>query len=140
MCAALELNRRVIRPSKWVRVWRNQLACEQFVWAGFARKESLGWWKRQGGELVDVPAHRFAERSDRDGQLRWDEVPVGLVVRGLLDPNDGKPLLKVVTRASTTEEIARFEHPRMPLIEAPLFNAEIPAEEAAPQQPQGELF
>ena len=87
--------------------------------------------------MVDVPAERFAERSDRDGQLRWDDVLRGYVVRGLIDPNDGKPLLKIVTRASTAEELARFEHPRMPLIEPPLFSAEL-FEEA--EDSQRELF
>jgi len=137
MCAVLGIKTRIIRPGKPVRLWRAGVQAE-FVWAGFARKETLAWWKKkQNGELVDVPANRFAERSDRDGQLRWDDVPAGLVVRGLIDPNGGKPLLKIVTRASTAEELERFEHPRMPLLEPPLFSAEMlePAEEA-----QGELF
>lgn len=99
--------------------------------------------EKKGGGLVDVPAHRFAERSDRDRRLRWDDVPVGLVVRGVIVPNDGKPLLKIVTRESSPEEFAQFEHPRMPLIEAPLFSAEIlpdTPEDAPPENPQGELF
>ena len=140
MCAALELNSRIYRPGRWVRCWKADRILTELVWAGFARKESLGWWKKNGGELVDVPAHRFAERSDRDRQLRWDDVPAGLIVRGLIEPNDGKPLLKVVTRASTPEELLRFEHPRMPLIEPALFSTDIPPEESARQDPQGELF
>ena len=140
MCAALELNSRIYRPGRWVRCWKADRILTELVWAGFARKESLGWWKKNGGELVDVPAHRFAERSDRDRQLRWDDVPARLIVRGLIEPNDGKPLLKVVTRASTPEELLRFEHPRMPLIEPALFSTDIPPEESARQDPQGELF
>lgn len=132
----LGTKKRVLRPGKPVRVWRSTGQAE-LVWAGFARKESLGWWKKRAGEMVDVPAERFAERSDRDGQLRWDDVLRGYVVRGLIDPNDGKPLLKIVTRASTAEELARFEHPRMPLIEPPLFSAEL-FEEA--EDSQRELF
>ena len=141
MCAALELNSRMLRPGRLVRAWRRDQILAALVWAGFARKESLGWWKKKGAELVDVPAHRFAERSDRDRQLRWDDVPSGLIVRGLIEANDGKPLLKIVTRASTEEELLRFEHPRMPLIEAPLFSAEIPDAESTPDDPaQAELF
>jgi hypothetical protein len=137
MCAVLGIKTRVLRPGRPVPLWRAGGQGE-FVWAGFAKKESLGWWKKtKNAELVDVPALRFAERSDRDGQLRWDDVPGGCVVRGLIEPNDGKPLLKIVTRASTAEEMARFEHPRMPLIEAPLFNAEIIE---PPVDAQGELF
>ena len=140
MCAALEVNTRLLRPGRLVRAWSRDQILAALVWAGFARKESLGWWKKQGGELVDVPAQRFAERSDRDRQLRWDVVPPGLIVRGLVAPNDGKPLLKIVTRASTPEELLRFEHPRMPLLESPLFSAEIPADDPAERDAQGELF
>ena len=140
MCAALELNSRMIRPGKLLPLWRRK-KLEQLVWAGFARKESLGWWKRKGGELVDVPAHRFAERSDRDKQLWWDDVPAGLIVRGLVDPNEGGTLLlKIVTRASTDEEMQRFEHSRMPLIEEPIFSAEIPPFEDSAPEAQRELL
>ena len=139
MCAALELNQTRIRPGQLVAVWGRGGAL-RMVWAGFARKESLGWWKRQGGELVDVPAHRFAERSDRDRQLRWDDIPPGCVVRGLLDPHDGQPLLKIVTRASTPDELARYEHPRMPLLEAPLISAEIIPLPPTETPAQAELF
>ncbi|MEA3209343.1 MAG: hypothetical protein QOE70_2400 [Chthoniobacter sp.] len=121
-------------------VWRRS-AAEQLLWAGFARRESLGWWKRKGVELVDVPAHRFAERSDRSRQLTWDDVPAGLVVRGLVDESSGKPLLKIVTRASTVEELQRYEHDRMPLLEPPLFSAEVIESPADPPGlEQGELF
>jgi len=143
MCAALELNFRMLRPGRLVRAWRRDRILVSLVWAGFARKESLEWWKRNGGELVDVPAHRFAERSDRDRRLRWDDVPAGLIVRGLIEPNDDKPLLKIVTRASTPEELLRFEHPRMPLIEPALFCAEFPPEDPGDGptvNPQAELF
>jgi hypothetical protein len=123
MCAALELNSRVLRPGKWVPVW-SKLGGLQLIWAGFARREILRWWEKKGGELVDIPADRFAERSDKTHKLIWDEIPGGHVVRGLVEKSGPKPLLKIVTRASTQEELARFEHPRMPLIEAPLFSSE----------------
>jgi hypothetical protein len=141
MCAALDLNETRIRPGQLVAVW-GRAGAARYVWAGFARKESLGWWRKKGGELVDVPADRFAERSDRDRQLRWEAIPREQVVRGLVDPNDGKPLLKIVTRASTADELARFEHPRMPVLEAPLVSAEpIPAPAGERKAPiQGDLF
>jgi hypothetical protein len=138
MCAALGKQTKILRPGKLIGLWRQGRA-EQLTWAGFVRSESLKWWKRQGGELVDVPADRFAERSDRDRQLRWDDIPPGLVVRGLVDPHEGQPLLKIVTRRSTPEEFSRFEHDRMPLLEAPIFSAapiDVPETESA----QGELF
>jgi hypothetical protein len=138
MCAAFELNSRVIRPGKLVGLWRRKVK-EQLVWAGFAQKEKLASWQRNGGELVDVPAGRFAERSDRDRQLRWGDVAPGLVIRGLVEESSGKPLLKIVTRASTPEEVVRFEHDRMPVIEAPIFSGDPVEVEEAPN-PQGELF
>ena len=123
MCAALELNSRMLRPGRWVSFWSGA-GRRQLVWAGFAREESLPWWRKKGGELVDIPADRFAERNDATGRLGWDDVPPGKVVRGLVDPNGEAPLLKVVTRASTVEEAGKFGHDRMPVIEKALFNAE----------------
>ena len=139
MCAALELNQTRIRPGQLVPVWGPR-GSMRLVWAGFARSESLAWWKRKGGELVDIPAHRFAERSDRDRQLRWDDLPPGYVIRGLLDPHDGHPLLKVVTRASSPAELARYEHDRMPVLEIPLISAEIIPVPGPEPSAQAELF
>jgi hypothetical protein len=138
MCARFEINKKELRPGKSVAYWLEKNAA-QLPWAGFAKRESIGWWKGKGGTVVDIPATRFAERSDKDGRLIWDDVPAGNVIRGLIDPNEGKPLLKVVTRASTEEELARFEHPRMPVIEAPLFSAEptgLVSEQPWPQPPE----
>jgi hypothetical protein len=127
-----------------VPVW-SKLGGLQLVWAGFARWEILHWWEKKGGELVDVPADRFAERSERTRELIWDEIPRGNVVRGLVERSGPKPLLKIVTRASTAAELARFEHPRMPLIEPPLFSsASVPIPDleppAGPVDPQGWLL
>ena len=144
MCAALELNKTMLRPGGWVCVWA-QMTGLRLVWAGFARRETLPWWKKKGGELVDVPAERFAERSGLTGELRWDDVPRGQVGRGIIDRSGKTPLLKVVTRASDAAELARFEHPRMPLLEAPLFSSEPVGEDLVlpppkPQWVQGSLF
>lgn len=123
MCAALELNARMIRPGKWVAFWKKDGA-SKLVWAGFARSESLKWWERNGGELVDVPADRFAERSNVTKELGWDAVPDGKVVRGLVERNGGSPVLKIVTRASTDSELQQFQHERMPLMEPPLYSGD----------------
>ena len=71
--------------------------------------------------MLDIPAERFAERSDMTGRLVWESIPGNLVLRGLLDIRGGNPLLEVVTRAASAEELERFQHPRMPLLEEPLF-------------------
>ena len=124
MCARLELNDTRRQPGQALAVWLEEQRSAWLIWAGFARSESLGRWLSMGGQLVDIPAQRFAERSNRTRRLVWDDVPFGLVVRGVVDSNSGKPLLKVVTRASTQAEFTRFEHPRMPLIETPRVSAE----------------
>ncbi len=117
-------------PGRAVGCWLAEGRSERLVWAGFARQESLGWWKRKGGALVDVPASRYAERSRNTGELVWDEVPGGGVIRGFVDPNDGKPLLKVVTRECEASEAAFFGHHRICLIEDPLFSRDVVAVEA----------
>jgi hypothetical protein len=124
MCARLELNDTSRQPGQALAVWLEERHSAWLIWAGFARSESLGRWLSMGGQLVDIPAQRFAERSNRTRRLIWQDVPIGKVVRGIVDSNSGKPLLKVVTRAATPEEYARFEHPRMPFIEAPRVSAE----------------
>jgi hypothetical protein len=91
------------------------------VWAGFARSEILGWWERRGGELLDIPAERFAERNDQTRRLVWDDVPGGLVLRGVMERVEGSPLVRIVTRTATEVEVMRFQHPRMPLLERPLY-------------------
>lgn len=123
MCAAFEVNSRMLRPGKWVPFW-SKLGSNRLIWAGFARSETLRWWSQQGAELVDIPADRFAERSDRTRQLAWDAIPPGCVIRGLIDPHGGAPLLKVVTRAATEAEARRFDHDRMPETAPPLFSAD----------------
>jgi len=90
------------------------------IWAGFARSEILGWWLERGGELIDIPASEFAERSDETGALVWDHVPGGLVIRALLDRQTAHELIKIVTRESTPEERRKFQHDRMPVFENPL--------------------
>ena len=140
MCAALELNSRIIRPGKWIGVWRNS-GRERVLWAGFARHEILPWWQRKGGEMVDIPADRFAERSDQTRALIWEQIPDGEVVRGLIDTTRGQALLKVVTRPSTDEELRHFQHPRMPLVEPPIFRADrFEVADESPAQIQQELF
>lgn len=69
---------------------------------------------------MDVPADEFAERSDASGELVWDAVPAGFVIRGLLDRQSSHELLKIVTRRATPEEMEKFHHDRMPLLEKPI--------------------
>ncbi|MCX7868537.1 MAG: hypothetical protein N2322_01175 [Terrimicrobiaceae bacterium] len=102
------------------------------VWAGFARSEIFDWWVRRGGEVVDLPADRFAERSRRDRRLIWEDIAAGRVIRGLAC--DG--VVRVVTRQASPEELARFDHPRMPVIEPPWH----PAADIELPPPEPDLF
>jgi hypothetical protein len=124
MCARLELHDTQVQLNQAVAVWLEEGRSAWLVWAGFARSESMNRWLGMGAQLVDIPARRFAARSTRTGRLAWEEIPLGLVMRGLIDSNSGKPLLKIVTRAARPDEYTRFEHPRVPLLELPRVSAE----------------
>ena len=141
MCATFEFRGHVFRPGREI-VARAKEGVVRPVWAGFARGEILAWWVGQGGALLDIPAGRFAERSDRTRQLVWDDVPEGLVLRGVMQRSAGGSLVRIVTRPATEGEQMRFQHPRMPLLERPIHRAfeceEYPV--AGESDPQGMLF
>jgi len=138
MCATFEYNGKSSRPSKTILA-RSKKGFVENVWAGFARVEILDWWRKQGAEELDIFATRFAERSKTTGKLIWDDVPSGLVIRALLVPEQNHQLIKIVTRASNPEELLQFDHPRMPLLEGPLFGP-IPANLPVIGNSQAELF
>jgi hypothetical protein len=99
------------------------------VWAGFARSEILNWWQRQGAEEVELTATSFAERSSKTGQLVWEDIPEDHVISAILDHRENPALLKVVTRAANPDEISKFEHLRLPLVQKRKFAAIPPGEE-----------
>lgn len=137
MCAVFKVEENVFRPGREVTAITAEGPVER-IWAGFARSEILPWWIDRGGELCDIPATEFAERSDRTGELVWDRVPDGFVIRALLDRQSSHELIKIVTRAATSVELEKFQHDRMPLLEKPLHT--LPAtirnkpESAAPKK------
>ena len=138
MCAVFELNGKVSKPGQEILA-RAKEGLIQHVWAGFARSEILDWWERHGGVELDIFVSRFAERSERSRKLVWADAPAGRVIRGLLVPDPVCPLVKIVTRASTPAEYSQFEHPRMPLLGAPLFG-EIPTVLPQRTEQQPDLF
>lgn len=119
-CAFIDPNGDLLRPGKAVAATGAAGDQHRLPWVGFARSEILAWWQRQGAQLVDIAAARFAERAEDTREMIWDDLPAGRVIRGLIDRRGPRPLLKIVTRASTPAELARFRHPRMPLVEPPL--------------------
>lgn len=120
MCAVFKVQGKTFRPGREVPAIGPAGPCHG-IWAGFARSEILNWWIQRGGFLIDIPAEEFAERSDRTGELVWDAVGEGLVVRGLLDRQTSHELVKIVTREATPDELDRFQHNRMPVLEKPLY-------------------
>jgi len=120
MCATFQLRGKTYKPGSEV-TGSGERGIVRHAWAGFARSEILSWWQKKGAVLIDIPAERFAERSEVTGKLVWDEVAEGFVIRGLVDIQTTQPLIKVVTRASSPEEVDHFQHPRMPLLEVPRF-------------------
>ena len=131
MCSAFQFKKRTFKPGSEV-IGRSERGIERHVWAGFARNESLEWWLRNGGRLLEIPVDRFAERSDLSRKLVWDDVTEGLFLRAVIqeqsseDPlhpqaKTARPFVKIITRAATKEETEQFQHSRMPLIGTPLF-------------------
>ncbi|MEI6492762.1 MAG: hypothetical protein WCO94_09465 [Verrucomicrobiota bacterium] len=120
MCATFQFRGKTYKPGQEV-TGSGERGIVRHAWAGFARSEILSWWQKRGAILIDIPADRFAERSEVTGKLVWDEVADGFVIQGLVDIQTAQPLIKVVTRASRHEEFDRFQHPRMPLLELPRF-------------------
>jgi len=120
MCATFQFKGKSFKPGQEI-TGSGKRGLVRHAWAGFARNEILSWWQKNGAVLIDLPATRFAERSEITGKLIWDEIAEGLVIRGLVDTQAPRPLIKVVTRASTPPELERFQHPRMPLLAVPLF-------------------
>lgn len=134
MCAVFKLAEKTFRPGREIPAIAASGPVER-IWAGFARSEILKWWIDRGGELLDIPASEFAERSDRTGELIWDCVPAGLVIRAVLDRQSSHELIKIVTRPATPEEIEKFQHDRMPLLEKPLYALRVPILENSPPPP-----
>jgi hypothetical protein len=129
----------VFRPGKEVFA-RSKAGLVRPVWAGFARKEILDWWLFKGSLLLDIPAQRFAERSDMTGRLIWGNVPDSSVIRGLLDLGSSHPVLRIITRSSNDWELTTFQHPRMPVLEPPLYGPVSEMETSAYGDPQGSFF
>jgi len=142
MCASFEVHGKQLRPGRPISVWADGKSLTA-VWSGFARGEILSWWMAKGCIPVDVPAERFAERSRKEGRLVWGDMPPGMVIRGLRDPSSATAQVLIVTRQASSTEQEKFGHERMPLLEAPLFSAELiqeaPTEPASAQQ-QLDLF
>jgi hypothetical protein len=128
MCSVFKNKNLVLKPGRLLK-GATQRGPVSAVWAGFARSEILDWWKKQGTEEVELAATSFAERSEKTHQLVWDDVPEGHVISALLDHREKPALLKVVTRPSNEDELARFEHPRLPLLQKRKFEPVPPAEE-----------
>jgi len=121
MCAAIEFSTRVVRLGRRI-AFRHAAGEAELPWMGFAREEVLGWWRLRGAELVDLPADRFAQRSEFDRQIRWTDLTVGQVIRALLDLTPEEPVIRVLTRPSTPEEHKRLQVTRMPVTDAAILH------------------
>jgi len=128
MCSVFKNKTLVLKPGRVVSgsSKRGQVAA---IWAGFARSEILNWWHQQGAEDVELTATSFAERSDRTGQLVWEDIPQDHVISAILDLRENPALLKVVTRPAHPNELLKFEHPRLPVIQKRKFPPILPGDE-----------
>jgi hypothetical protein len=135
VCAVFKVQDKTFRPGREVPAIGPWGPCHR-IWAGFARSEILNWWIQRGGVLLDIPAEEFAERSDRSGELVWDTVGEGLVLRALLDRQTAHELVKIVTREATPAEREKFQHNRMPVLEKPLHAVSATTIPAPPPPPK----
>lgn len=115
MCAVIRWRGQEVRINQRVQVVRAKEVLTG-IWVGFAREEILNWWLKCGYEEVDLLAEEFAERSRQTGKLVWGEVEDGHVLRAIFGMECHQRLVRLVTRACTEEELARFGHHRMPLV------------------------
>ena len=115
MCATFQIRGKTYKPGR-VITGSGKSGVVRYAWAGVARNEILAWWQKEGANLIDIPAERFAERSEVTVKLVWDELDEGLVIRGLVDVQNTQQLIKIATWASSPEELDRFQHPRMLLV------------------------
>ncbi len=137
MCAVFKVQEKTFRPGREIPAIGPGGTFHR-IWAGFARNEILNWWIQRGGVLLDIPADEFAERSDSSGELVWDAVGQGLVIRALLDRQTAHELVKIVTREATPAEREKFQHDRMPVLEKPLHDVSsitVPAAPSTPKKP-----
>ena len=98
-----------------------ELPFDEATFGGPARSESRHYWiKREGAEEVIIPdVERFGEKNKVTGQQNWEDVPPGTSMEGLLlprPPGKNYRLLKVVTQAATTEQMARLGNDRVPVL------------------------
>ena len=128
MCAVFKYRSAIVKPGSLCRCSTSK-GPEAFVWAGFARSEILDWWKGEGAYEAEVSATSFAERSEKTGQLVWEDIPEGFVITALVDIRSQTPLLKILTRSSRSEEYSKFGHPRVPVLERARLQMFAPAQE-----------
>jgi hypothetical protein len=124
MCAIFETGGVRRKPGSVITAWRAPLRTISLPWTGFARHEILEWWMRRGYEPVDVPAERFAVRSNISEELVWSDLPGNRVLRAIAHRKSGE--LRMATCAATAEELLHFQHERMPVVDEALFSAERP--------------
>lgn len=122
------------RPYQTLMVWMDEQALEA-RWEGFARQESLGWWRREHPEARDayLDVDDWAERSPT-GEIHWAGYPSRV---HFLFLGAEQPKVKVLTRAATAEELQRLGHDRVPVHERlpgePRFTALRTPEPAKPK-------
>lgn len=112
------------------------------VWAGSARGEKRGYWKKQGGIEVIIPKVSRWGEVDR-GKEEWEDLPEGAAIRAILLPvqqdKSGKDyqLTKMITCAAAGDQLGRFQNERA--VEVELDGPVDPLPQRDPPA-QGELF
>jgi hypothetical protein len=92
----------------------------QGTWAGSAKEERLKWWLNQHeNRLAQTDqVSEVAIQADDDKEMIWSAAPVGarlIFVLELRPPGKNYRLAKMVTTASTLEQVLYFRHERVSL-------------------------
>jgi hypothetical protein len=127
MCNRVVQNGTIIKPGGGLRVLMRgpqgefELPFTEAIFGGPARNESRKYWThREGAVEVLIPdVTRFGEKDPSTGEQRWEDLPAGSALEGLLLPRPpGKDyrLLKVVTQAATPDQIRLLGNDRAPVV------------------------
>lgn len=110
----------VRKPSTPIPFERPDGTRVQAIWASSAQEEKLAWWLREpGNQLIQSEAiSAIALRARDTREILWADAPPGARLIFLLQPPPpGKDyqLAKMVTTASTPDQLATFRHERFSL-------------------------
>lgn len=114
MSARMKFNGKLASPGQLITV-KSELKTGQAMWAGATDSKEGEQWKE-----VDIPASSYFEhnrgesRVQRKRVLIEGDVPAGMVISGIGNPQTGEVL--IVTREASDEEKEIYGRDRLPAL------------------------